>query len=197
MKQQVNLYLPEFRLKRDKLTVVLMLQILGAALGLVVLLSAVAFFRNYRVQSQLESLRAELAVETQRTSEIDAILARRSQDRELTERLEIAESSLDSSRQIRDFFKARSGGNIDGFSEYLKDLSRAAVEGLWITEFALGSGGSNVTLKGFTIDSSLVPRFVARLEQGKSPLTRRQFSFSTVKSPDAEQLYAFELSTDR
>ena len=197
MKQQVNLYLSEFRIKRDNLTVVLMLQILGIALALIAVLSATDYWRSFRLNSQLVALRDELAVETQKTREIDSILARRSQDANLTERLSIAEDVLNASRQIRNFFDSRSGGNIDGFSEYLKDLSRAAVEGLWITEFSLTGGGSNVLLKGFATDSAMIPTYVARLGEGQSPLVNRHFSFSTSRSGDGEQLYNFELNTSR
>ncbi|MEX2130911.1 MAG: PilN domain-containing protein [Pseudohongiellaceae bacterium] len=197
MKQQVNLYLSEFRVKRDNLTLVLMLQILGLAVGLTVVLSAADFWRNYRLNTELATLREQLAVESRRTAEIDATLARRSQDGALNERLEAAEDVLNASRQVRDFFSARTGGNAAGFSEFFKDLSRASIDGLWITNFSLEGGGNSVVLSGFTIDSSLVPSFVDRLGDGTSPLANKRFSFSTSLSPGNNLLYAFELTTNR
>lgn len=45
MNQQINLYLPEFRIKKDKLTAVLMSQVAGAVIGIMLLVSAVDYFR--------------------------------------------------------------------------------------------------------------------------------------------------------
>lgn len=197
MKQQINLYLPEFRIKRDNLTVLLMLQMLGVLASIMVVLASFDFWRSYRLDSRLADLREVLAEETRRTTEVDALLARRSQDTTLAAQLEVAEEALNASRQVRDFFNSRTGGNTAGFSEYLKDLSRASIDGLWITEFSIVGSGSTVELKGFTIDSALVPSFVARLQQGRSPMVQKHFGFSTTRAGSTDRLYAFDLSTER
>ncbi|MBT4257269.1 MAG: hypothetical protein HOD87_14500 [Gammaproteobacteria bacterium] len=144
MKQQVNLYLPEFKVKKDILTVVLMMQIFGGVIGLMILVSAFQFFSSWRSGAELEDLRAVLAEETQKTNELDGILARRSQNSELTSRLDAAESRLESDRQIRNFLSETQLGNVVGFSEYFKDLSRASLDGLSISEFRLSNGGRDV-----------------------------------------------------
>ncbi|MFM1897488.1 MAG: hypothetical protein RLZZ385_2562 [Pseudomonadota bacterium] len=198
MKQQVNLYLPEFRIKRDKLTVVVMLQSLGAFMGVLLVLGGWELWTNFALAQEMQDLQGELTVETQRTAEIDQILARRSQDRNLEQQLERAEQNLLASRQMRDVLGETGLGNTDGFSESFKDLSRASLEGLWLTEISLSNGGQAVNLKGFTVDSSLVPMFVARLAEGNSSLTSKQFSVSTVRSSDSvDALYAFELRSTR
>ena len=196
--QQINLYQAEFRIKRDKLTVAVMLKTLAIVLGLLTAASGWIFATNYRLGQQLEVLREELAIESRRTSEIDSLLAQRTQDRDLEMRLERAEQNLQSSRQMRELLSQTGLGNIDGFSETFKDLSRASIDGLWLTEIALTEGGEAVLLKGFTEDSAMVPTFVARLAQGKSTLMQRQFNVSTVRSSETgEGVFAFELRSSQ
>ncbi|MBT3531747.1 MAG: hypothetical protein HOF74_00645 [Gammaproteobacteria bacterium] len=195
MKQQVNLYLPEFKVKKDILTVVLMMQIFGGVIGLMILVSAFQFFSSWRSGAELEDLRAVLAEETQKTNELDGILARRSQNSELTSRLDAAESRLESDRQIRNFLSETQLGNVVGFSEYFKDLSRASLDGLSISEFRLSNGGRDVEVTGQVLDSALVPRFVGNLESGISSIKDKHFSPSITRTDVEEQYFTFQLST--
>ena len=49
------------------------------------------------------------------------------------------------------------------FSDYLGGLARQAREGLWLTGFAVGSGGTGMVLRGRMLDKSLLPDYVRRL----------------------------------
>lgn len=195
MNQQINLYLPEFKVKKDPLTAVLMAQILAGVMGVMVLFSAYQGFTRWQLTAELERLQASLREETQKTSELDDVLARRSQNTELTERLEQAELRLESRRQIRDFLGQTQLGNVMGFSEYFKDLSRATMDGLSLTEFAFTNGGSSVKISGQVVDSSMVPMYVNNLETGRSPLRRQQFSPSISRSTTESPHFLFSLSS--
>jgi hypothetical protein len=144
MNQQINLYLPEFKVKKDALTVLLMGQILGAIVAVMLLLSAFDLVTQWSLNGELAELREVLREETRKTGELDEVLARRSQNNVLTERLNLAEAQLESSRQIRRFLSETKLGNVVGFSEYFKDISRATISGLSVTEFAFASGGEQV-----------------------------------------------------
>lgn len=196
MNQQINLYLPEFRIKKDKLTAVLMGQVAGAVIGIMLLVSAVDYFRAWSLSAEADSLRAALQQETQRTNQLDEQLARRSQNVELTQRLELAELRLESSIQIRDFLSETQLGNVDGFSEYFKDLSRAAFDGISVTEFAFANGGRQVRMSGQALDSAMVPRYVDNIEMGKSPLRLQRFSPSIRRDSSNDQIFQFELVTN-
>lgn len=141
-------------------------------------------------------MRATLQQETQRTNQLDEQLARRSQNVELTQRLELAELRLESSIQIRDFLSETQLGNVDGFSEYFKDLSRAAFDGISVTEFAFANGGRQVRMSGQALDSAMVPRYVDNIEMGKSPLRLQRFSPSIRRDSSNEQIFQFELVTN-
>lgn len=194
MNQQINLYLPEFKVKKDPLTVQIMLQLLGGVVAIMFLVSLYDTFSRWQLQRELVVLGETLIEETQKTDELDEILARRSQNTELTDRLEQAEVRLVSSRQIRDFFSETALGNVEGFSEYFKDLSRASIDGLSITEFSFSNGGSTVRIAGEVVASAMVPRYVDNIKRGQSPLRNQHFSPSITRSDIQVQYFNFVLS---
>lgn len=195
MSQQINLYLSEFRVKKDLLTAVVMGQILGAIVAVMVLVTVFEMYSEWSLNGELASLRATLADETRKTSELDQVLARRSQNSVLTDRLDQVEAQLDSSRQIRSFLSQTKLGNVVGFSEHFKDISRASVNGLSVTEFAFEKGGEKVRLAGNALDSVLVPLYVSRLEGSNSSIRDLLFSPRISKSGADSQFFEFELST--
>jgi hypothetical protein len=197
MKQQINLYLPEFRLKKDAVTPLLMGQILGAMIILMVLVSAFDIYRQWSLQSELAALEVTLQEETRQTEQLDEQLARRSQDTALTDRLEMVEARLEASMQIQDFLSRTQLGNVIGFSEFFKDLSRASFDGISITEFEFSEGGRSVVLQGQAMDSAMVPRFVDNIERGESPLKSHRFSPLISRSDVTDQIFQFELVTNR
>ena len=195
MNQQVNLYLAEFRVKKDPLTAMLMAQILGGVVVVMVLVSAYQMFARWQLSAELTDLRAVLQEETRKTDELDEVLARRSQNEALTNQLENAEARLQSRRQIRDFLSETQLGNVVGFSEYFKDLSRATIDGLSLSEFSFNNGGASVNLSGQVIDSSMVPRYVRNLESATSTLRNKHFSPSISRADATEQYFLFSLSS--
>ena len=195
MNQQINLYLPEFRVKKDPLSAVLLGQIVAGVAVLLLLVSAYNYFQQWRLGNELESLRATLQEETRRTSELENQLAGRSGNQGLQQRLDTAEARLEASRQIRDFLNNTQLGNVDGFSEYFKDIARASVEGLSISEFTFRDGGAAVSMNGQVEDSVLVPRYVANLEASGSSLRNLRFSPTISRPGPEDQVFSFSLST--
>ncbi|MEX2470095.1 MAG: hypothetical protein WD396_10095 [Pseudohongiellaceae bacterium] len=195
MDQQINLYLPEFRTKADPLTVALLTRIVGGVVALILLVSGYNLFVERQLGSELAQLRATLEEETRRTSDLDEQLASRSENQGLQERLAAAESRLDASRQIRDFFSRTQLGNVDGFSDYFEDLARAGVEGLSISEFSFENGGSAVRLTGEVMSSALVPRYVANLGTSISALKQLRFNPEISRPDPQERFFQFRLST--
>lgn len=67
MNQQINLYLPEYRIQKDPVPPLLMGQILGGVLAV----TAFDLINRWRLGGQLGELRAALQEETRRTDELD------------------------------------------------------------------------------------------------------------------------------
>lgn len=194
MKQQVNLYLAEFRVAHDPVTPLLMGQVLGGILITMIVMAAMNYFTRWQLESELDEIRTVLIEETTKTSRLDAQLARRTRSEELANRLEQAEATLRSSKQIADFLSETKLGNVRGFSEHFKDLSRASLAGLALTDFEFSKGGEGVRIAGKVADSALVPLYVNNIKSGESPLKHSRFSPSISRDSESRNLYSFELS---
>ena len=195
MNQQINLYLPEFRMKKDALTALVVGQVLGCIVAVMVLVTSFDIYTQWSLSSELTILRVTLSEETTKTSELDEVLARRSQNTVLTDRLDQSEAQLESSRQIRSFLSETKLGNVVGFSEHFKDISRASISGLSVSEFSIGSGGEQVNLLGNVLDSAMVPRYVSRLEGSNSSIRDLLFSSRIYRTDADSSFFEFELST--
>jgi len=203
MNQQINLYLPEFRPGHNYIDGERVLQITTVLILLMLLVSGVNYFRASSLQAEMEVAQARLAEQTSITNELQQNLARRGSDPVLVQELADRERRLAESAEMLEFLRGTNLGNVEGFSEHLKDLSRATFDGLWLTEFDLLNGGSNVYLKGIARQSAMVPDFIGRLSGGKSPLRDRDFSrflgnrinTSPVEGLETVELYEFELET--
>ena len=194
MKQQVNLYLPEFKVQKDPVSALLISQVAGGIVLTMLVIALVDIFTRWEQGRELEELRAVLVEETAKTNALDEQLAMRSQNTELSDRLQRAEIRLSASRSIRDFLGETKLGNVVGFSEYFKDLSRASIDGLSVQEFSISDGGEGVRIAGEVLDSALVPRFVDRIETGQSALRSQRFSSAISRGTAQERLFVFELS---
>ena len=195
MNQQINLYLPEFRMKKDPLTALVLGQILGSIVAVMVLVTSFDIYTEWRLNGELAMLRETLQEETTKTSELDEVLARRAQNTILTDRLDQSEAQLESSRQIRSFLGQAKLGNIEGFSEHFKDISRASMSGLSVSEFSFQNGGEQVKLSGNVLDSAMVPRYVSRLEGSNSSIRELLFSSRIYRLDADSSFFEFELST--
>ena len=196
MAQQINLYLPEFQVKEEKLTPALMGRVLAGLFAFLMLLSAYDLIVSMQLKGELEDLQATLVEETRRNSELNQTLARRSENTDLADRLSRAEARLDSSRQIASFLTSTKLGNVRGFSEFFKDISRASMEGLSISSFTFEEGGESVQIIGQVSSSALVPRYVNNIRAGQSPLATLSFSPEISRASAAQQLFSFELSSN-
>ena len=68
MKQQVNLYLSEFRVKKDSLTPLLMGQVLAGIAITMVAVTALNYFMRWQVSTELADLEKILIEETRKTN---------------------------------------------------------------------------------------------------------------------------------
>lgn len=203
MIQQVNLYLPEFRPSREFINAIRVLQLGGFVIFVMAVMWANNFLKASTLRSDIQSTQSQLTAQTEITNQLQQNLARRASDPALVVELNEREQGLAESREMLEFLRGSNLGNITGFSEYVKDISRAASEGLWLTQFNFMNGGQSVYLKGIAQQSAMVPEYINRLAAGKSPLVERDFSrflgslinTTPVEGLENTRLYQFELET--
>ena len=168
MNQQINLYLPEFRRRKDWLDVNNMLSLLGVLVVVLVLVSAVEYWQLNSLEQERASRqqqRDELAAETNRLRESFGV---QSEDPQIRAQVNALETELQSKEVLLTFLDGRNIGSTTGFSEYLADLARFHLAGLRLTGVTLSGGGNQIVLNGEVINAELVPLYLQNLRRGQS-----------------------------
>lgn len=201
--QQVNLYLPELRPNREWMTAARLVRTVLSVVAIMILFSSWNYWQRANLQAELSVVETELAVQTQRTEQIERDAASRSSNQALLRDIETRETRLAQSQELLEFLRTTTLGNSAGYSEYVKDLSRASFDGIWLTEFRISGGSDSVFLRGNALQTAMVPDYVGRLSGSQSSLQGRLFNrlqSNRVTLPATEgggELYEFVLETQQ
>ncbi|TFH75804.1 hypothetical protein E3V39_06890 [Gammaproteobacteria bacterium LSUCC0112] len=196
--QQINLYLPELRPRRQIISALRLLQVMAVVAMVIALQGLWGSWQRSSLASALMEVQAQLAAQTARTLEIEADVASRATDLALIEEMNTRELRLSQSRELYEFMRGTNLGNLNGYSEHLKDLSRASFTGLWLTEFTIQGNADHVYLKGNAQQAAMLPDYVSRLSMGDSTIRSQRFSrlVSTRAVTGTGELYEFVLETN-
>lgn len=201
--QQINLYLPELRPNREWMTAARLVKAVAIAIVVMILLSSWNYWQRSNLQAELAVVQGELTAQTERTEQIERDAASRTSNQALLRDIETRESRLAQSQELLEFLRNTTLGNSTGYSEYVKDLSRASFDGIWLTEFRIAGGSDSVYLRGNALQTAMVPDYVGRLSGSQSSLQGRLFNrlqSNRVELPAVEgggELYEFVLETQR
>lgn len=161
--QQINLYQEMFR---EQQLPVSARQVGQGLLALIVLLALVSGF----MQWQQQGLEAELAEREQRKAALEQQvatlrekLAARRGDQQLLQAVEALNDELAAKQQILQALSGKRFGNTEGFVEQLTGLARQRIDGLWLTELALGWGGTRLDMRGRSLKPEYVPNYLQKL----------------------------------
>lgn len=173
MTQQINLFNPIFLKQKKQFSATALAQ----GMGLIVVGSIlVGFYARYQYSS-LGEREAASAFELRRTTDelakVTTTLKPRQKSKALEEEIPRAEEAVRSQQQVFDIVKKGGFGNTGGYSDYLRAFARQIVNGVWLTGFRIESGGTEIELRGRTLQPELVPAYITRLKaepalQGKS-----------------------------
>lgn len=163
MSAQINLYHPRFLRQRDPLSLgnlVIATAVLYAALALAGGWASREAARRGQsalaVDSQLKAAKAQMTVET------EAAKARKPSPQVLAE-LERTEALLRRRSEIAQLLESGIIGSTGGFAGYLRGFARQAPEGLWLTSFNIGAGGSDMEIRGSLLNPAALPEYIRRL----------------------------------
>lgn len=182
MKPQINLYNPQLRLVRQRLS----FRVLLAGLAGVLLLAA-AGYAWYGVQAAAASrrageLEARLQALREETVALSKTLSERRADEALEDRLkqlEARHARLEAVRAALDRFTGRDGA---GFSEFMRAFARQTMPGVWLTGIVVAGDGTEMRIDGRALHPDLVPAYIARLN-GEPLLQGRSFAQFAVSQP--------------
>lgn len=188
--QSINLYLPEYRPKREWLS------LRGSLIGFALFL--VAMIAMHLNQSQnLRHLTEQVVLLQQQESTIkqqaDELKNRASSSNKqlLKQQIDSLRAAIANRNAIKQVMSGNSLGNQEGFSQHMYVLGEKRVDDLVINRFAFTRGGEYVELEGHTRKPSSVPLYVHELQQ--TPVfSRAKFGFLTIN--DEGGLARFRLS---
>lgn len=182
MSQQINLYNPAFEQQRQWLS----LNTLGAALAMLILLSAGASvftgLRNEALAKQERASAGQLAQLKDQADKMTAQIGARKRDPRLLEELGRVQADLDAGAEVLAVLQGGALGNTAGYSDYLRAFARQSFDGLWLTGFSIAGAGQEVTIEGRALQAELVPDYLKRLNR-ESIMQGRAFADLSIQAP--------------
>ncbi len=163
MSAQINLYHPRFLKQRDLLTLA------NAGIAAAVFYTALAAVAGWAWQDAATRKQAATTAEAQLKSakeQADAATkaaAVRKPSPQVIAELERAESVLRRRGEIARLLESGTVGTTGGFAEYLRGFARQVPEGLWLTGFTIGAGGTDMEIRGSMLNPAALPDYIRRL----------------------------------
>jgi hypothetical protein len=180
--QQINLFNPAFRKKREFFGAIMLVQ---AMVVLLVLMLGVYGYQLRQVQGLDKAMKegaVQLDQERARHVSVVAEYAPRPKDMALEKRAEQLELRLKGDEAVLEVLQGGSLGNTEGYSAYMRAFARQIVNGLWLTGFSIQGSGKDMAIVGRTLQAELVPAYIQRLNQ-EAVTQGRTFSALELQQP--------------
>lgn len=165
MSQQINLFNPALKPKRDWLT--LSNVGLTAALMLSVLMVIGSWGRHKEglELARFKSQEAQLKATQAQLVELAGMQAMRRTDPLLEKEVADKKLLINQKQQVLALLEGGEVGNQAGFAKFMAALARQTPEGVWLTGLDIQSGGKSIRLQGGLINEPALPLFVQQLNQ--------------------------------
>lgn len=191
MLQQVNLYQPALRRRKEPLSAIAMLEACGLAIGL---LGAMYGYELYELNTLQAANEGKLKALNQMRETVAALQkTQRARDpgKALEQEIQTTQKELARRRRLVDLLSRGSFGNTSGFSEQFAALARQRIDGAWLTQIGIAAGGESVTLQGITRAPELVPIYLERLleEKAFTGLAFDEMEISRGSQPPGQLLF--------
>lgn len=186
MSQQINLFNPAFRKRREWFTALMLAQALAA---LVLIMAGTYGYQHHNIsllEQKVKAGAATLDQEQSRLVKVAAEHAPRQKDAALEKRVQEMEQLVKGEEDVLEVLQGGSLGNTQGYSGYMRAFARQTVNGLWLTEFSIKGAGKEMLLGGRTLRPELVPAYIQRLNH-EAATQGRDFAALEMQRPKASQ----------
>ncbi|BAN36474.1 mannose-sensitive agglutinin (MSHA) [Sulfuricella denitrificans skB26] len=181
MSQQINLFNPAFRKRREWFVASMVVPALAALVLIMVVVYGYQYRQVMLLDKQIKTGATSLAQEKARLAEY----LPREKDAVLEKRVADMGRQLKGEEAVLEVLQNGSLGNTQGYSGYMRAFARQTVNGLWLTEFGIKGSGKEMLLGGRTLRPELVPAYILRLNQ-EAATQGRDFAAMEIQRPKAE-----------
>ncbi|WP_402718584.1 MSHA biogenesis protein MshA [Janthinobacterium rivuli] len=182
MSQQINLFNPQFELKKHHMSA----RTAGLSLGgLALVLLAVGVLAQQAMASleQREAgVKAALAQGEAKRDQILRDFPPRKKDPALAQELAAVEAQRQLLQDASNVLASGKLGNTLGYAGYFRALAQARVEGVWLTGVDIAGAGNDFGLQGRALHASLLPAYITRLGQ-QEVLKGKSFASLDIGQP--------------
>ncbi|PHV29024.1 MSHA biogenesis protein MshI [Janthinobacterium sp. BJB426] len=165
MSQQINLFNPQFELKKHHMSA----RTAGLGLGglaLVLLAAGVLAQQALAGLEQREAgVKAALAQGEAKRDQILRDFPPRKKDPALAQELAAVEAQRQLLQDASNVLEGGKLGNTLGYAGYFRALAQARVDGVWLTGVDIAGAGNDFGLQGRALHASLLPAYITRLGQ--------------------------------
>ncbi len=195
MKQQINLFQPQFQRPREYLSGRGVVKGVAIFAGLLVLTVALDHWRLASMRSDLQHLEVERQGAVDGLERVRQQYPARAKSRLLEQELGRLETEIARRQKLLAAVGGKVLGSREGFSDHLSALARQHVEGIWLTGVSISRGGRGVALFGASLAPELVPVYLQRLAKERT-FAGKAFSELELKRPTDDALSVdFSIST--
>jgi hypothetical protein len=161
--QQINLFNPIFRKQKKYFSSATMGQALLIITVACALLAGDAAVRARALSMQAAATDTLLSSRQQRLTIVKAEFAPRQKSSALAADIVATQEGLSMLQNAASEVKRGGFGDTMGFSPYFRAMARQRLEGLWLTELRMTSGGTAIGIEGNALQAPLVPQYMSRL----------------------------------
>ena len=183
MSQQINLFNPQFALKKHHMSA----RTAGLSLGALALVLAAVGVLAGQAMSSLEQreagVKAALAQGEAKRDQILRDYPPRKKDPALEQELAAVEAQRQLLRDASNVLESGKLGNTLGYAGYFRALAQARVEGVWLTGVDIAGAGNDFSLQGRALHASLLPAYITRLGQ-QEVLKGKTFASLDIGQPE-------------
>lgn len=166
--QQVNLYQNELRTQKLNYSALMLTQISVILLIVFAIFTGFRYFQLQQHQVSLIENQQKQKIAMADLQKIQAELSLRKKDTSLAKLITDKTRELANKQKVYGILSLDKFGNTKGFVEHVSGLARQRIDGLWLTQIRIASGGTDVTLQGTTSRSALLPKYLQRLSVEKA-----------------------------
>ncbi len=189
--QQVNLYLPEYRPKKEWLSV--------SSLALLTVCTVVMFTafhllsaHNLRtLQQQVNELEDRQLLAEKQVEKLKA-RAKPFRNNQLDSELRLLRAALKSRQQVEQIIENQNLGNSEGFSAAMEGMARQSLGSIALQRILLSEGGKFLQMSGVTQQPETVATYIQKLQQEAS-FKYTRFGLFSVGKLTSKSAHSFSL----